>query len=158
MRIEHPEERRFVTLSYASMVSMLTIAVLDETFGWSSAGDASFRSGITLHVAGLLAVMCTLAVNPWAERSVRVQHDRAQRVVSAGPYRFLRHPMYLGVLVMEAGWPLVLGSFWAYVPWALFAWALLRRAVFEENLLRRELPGYADYMARTRYRIVPGVW
>jgi protein-S-isoprenylcysteine O-methyltransferase Ste14 len=158
MRIEHPQERRFVALSYLSMLGILSIAFLDTRFGWSSPGPLSLWVGIALHAAGLGPVLWTLAVNPWAERSVRVQHDRGQQVVSTGPYRFVRHPMYFGVLLMEAGWPLILGSYWAYTSWALFAWALSARAIFEEDLLRRELDGYDAYLRRTPYRMVPGIW
>jgi protein-S-isoprenylcysteine O-methyltransferase Ste14 len=158
MRIEHSEERSFLRLSCSSMVLLLVITGLDAKFGWSSLGARSLWAGTALHVIGLLPILWTLATNPWAERSVRIQRDRAQQVVTTGPYRVVRHPMYLGVLIMETGWPLILGSLWAYLAVALVALTFARRALFEENLLRHELPGYADYMQRTRYRIVPGLW
>jgi protein-S-isoprenylcysteine O-methyltransferase Ste14 len=157
-RIEHAQERRFAIVSFSSMLALLAIGALDARFGWSNLGPASLRAGIALHLLGDLPLLWTMAANPWLDRTVRIQSERAQRVVRSGPYRVVRHPMYFSLLLMEAGWPLILGSLWAFVPWAVLAVALVRRVRFEEDLLRRELEGYAEYMQQTRFRIVPGVW
>jgi protein-S-isoprenylcysteine O-methyltransferase Ste14 len=158
MRIEYREEKRFAVLAYTSMISMVLIAILDARFGWSALDHRSLWAGAALHSVALAPMLWAMAVNPWAERNVRIQRDRGQQVVRSGPYRFVRHPMYLGLLVMVAAWPLLLGSLWAYLAWGLSAAAVARRALFEDNLLRRELPGYEEYTRTTRYRIVPGVW
>jgi protein-S-isoprenylcysteine O-methyltransferase Ste14 len=100
----------------------------------------------------------SMAVNRHAETTVRIQTDREHTVLATGPYRFVRHPMYVGAMLLYAGSALVLGSFWALVTAGLIAAALVVRTSLEERTLRRELPGYEDFTSRTRYRLIPGVW
>ena len=88
----------------------------------------------------------------------RIQDDRGQVVVTAGPYRFVRHPMYLGVIVLFLGMPVALGSWWALLPGAAIGLLFVLRTAQEDRVLRDELPGYAEYTGRVRYRLVPGVW
>jgi protein-S-isoprenylcysteine O-methyltransferase Ste14 len=99
-----------------------------------------------------------MAANPFLESTVRIQKDRSHVVVTAGPYRIVRHPMYVGALVMFAAWPLLLGSAWSFVPLAAMVPALVVRTALEDRMLQRELAGFADYAQRTRYRLLPGVW
>jgi protein-S-isoprenylcysteine O-methyltransferase Ste14 len=89
---------------------------------------------------------------------VRVQTERGQRVVDTGPYAVVRHPMYASAVLYLLGMPLLLGSWCGLLVVPLFVAGIARRAVSEERLLERELPGYADYMKRVRRRLVPGVW
>jgi len=83
-----------------------------------------------------------MATNPFLERTVRIPNDRGQVVVTSGLYGMVRHPMYVGVLVMIAGWPLVLGSIWSCIPMALAAVTLVVRTALEDRTLRQELAGY----------------
>jgi len=125
---------------------------------WSWLPFWTVFAGIALHAAGDAFVVWTMAVNPFAEKTVRVQTERGQHVITTGPYSIVRHPMYLGVVLMFLAVPLVLGSAWSFVPVTLMALLLMIRLVLEERLLRRDLPGYDGYMSKIRWRIVPGIW
>jgi protein-S-isoprenylcysteine O-methyltransferase Ste14 len=97
-------------------------------------------------------------VNTYLSPGVRVQRERAQTVVSTGPYRVVRHPMYAGFVLFTLGTTLLLGSWYGLLGAALLIAIVAKRAVLEERVLRRELDGYATYMTRVRYRLVPYVW
>ena len=114
--------------------------------------------GSVLFLAGDVIVAWAMGENPFLERTVRIQEDRSQVVITTGPYRFMRHPMYTGMLIMTAGWPLVLGSWWTFVPVLLLDVSLIVRTHLEDRTLQDELPGYREYAQKTRYRLVPGVW
>ena len=84
--------------------------------------------------------------------------EQDQKVISTGPYALVRHPMYLGVLMMYVFSPLALGSWWAILPAASIVFVLVARIRNEEEVLLRELPGYAEYRQKTRFRMIPGIW
>jgi protein-S-isoprenylcysteine O-methyltransferase Ste14 len=114
--------------------------------------------GGVLIVLGFLATMRVFLENSFAAPVVRVQEERGQRVIDTGPYAVVRHPMYSSALLYLIGMPFLLGS-WiglAFVP--LYVVGLAPRAMAEERLLARDLPGYADYMRRVRWRLIPRVW
>jgi protein-S-isoprenylcysteine O-methyltransferase Ste14 len=96
--------------------------------------------------------------NPFASALVRIQRERKQRVVSSGVYSFVRHPMYLGAILMMAGAPLLLGSCYGALLSAAFTLLLVARIVGEEKMLTRELEGYEEYKKKVKYRLVPFVW
>ena len=81
-----------------------------------------------------------------------------QRVITTGPYARVRHPMYVGVLVMVLGWPLALGSWWGLAILVVTLPVLIWRILDEENLLKKDLPGYPEYMQKVHYRLVPHLW
>jgi protein-S-isoprenylcysteine O-methyltransferase Ste14 len=118
-----------------------------------------------LHALGLLVYLAANAVIIWAElenpffsSAIRIQSERGQSVISTGPYAFIRHPGYAagaGFLVSSA---LALGSWLSMLPAIVFSVALIRRARMEDAFLKTNLPGYEDYAARVRYRLVPGLW
>jgi protein-S-isoprenylcysteine O-methyltransferase Ste14 len=97
-------------------------------------------------------------VNPFFEPGVRIQTERHQRVIDAGPYRFVRHPGYFSALLLFFGMALALESFWALAPAALASAFVVLRTSWEDRLLRAELAGYGDYSRRVRWRLFPGVW
>jgi protein-S-isoprenylcysteine O-methyltransferase Ste14 len=97
-----------------------------------------------------------LKTNTFASRVVEVQ--QGQQVITSGPYAFVRHPMYMAMILMMTATPLALGSYWAMLPSVLFILLLAARAKNEEELLQKELKGYSEYMQKTRYRLFPGVW
>lgn len=103
-------------------------------------------------------IMWVMRENSFAAPVVKVQSERGHRVVSSGPYAFVRHPMYSGVMLFFIGAPLLLGSWWGVAMAPLFAVLFGVRAGIEERALMAGLPGYADYAARVRYRLVPGLW
>jgi protein-S-isoprenylcysteine O-methyltransferase Ste14 len=114
--------------------------------------------GGALVIAGFLATLVVLRENSFAAPVVRVQAERAHRVIDTGPYAFVRHPMYASGALYLAGMPLLLGSWYGllFAPFMIFGMA--RRAVLEERLLEKGLQGYAQYMRHVRYRLIPGVW
>jgi protein-S-isoprenylcysteine O-methyltransferase Ste14 len=114
--------------------------------------------GGMLIIAGFLATMLAFRENSFAAPVVRVQTERAQRPIDTGPYAIVRHPMYASALLYLAGMPLLLGSWFGLAGTVLFVAGIAGRAVFEERLLRSDLPGYADYMRHVRYRLIPGIW
>jgi len=134
---------------------------LDHRFGWSRTSLGSVPLWVTLLseclvLSGVLLVFWVMRVNSFAARTIRV--EAGQPVISSGPYRFVRHPMYLGAVVMCLAIPLGLGSWTAFPACALFVPIIVFRLLFEEKFLRRELPGYSEYCLRTRFRLVPRIW
>ena len=120
---------------------------------------------LVLHVLGLAMYLLSTAVivgvfreNSFAAPVVKVQAARHHRVISSGPYAFVRHPMYSGVMLFFVGVPLLLGSWWGVAIAPVFAVLFAIRARIEERALVEGLPDYADYAARVRYRLVPGLW
>jgi protein-S-isoprenylcysteine O-methyltransferase Ste14 len=126
---------------------------------WSSLPFWTVYLGIAIHAAGDALLLWTMVANPFLEKVVRVQTERGHYVIKTGPYAIVRHPMYLGVILMFVAAPLVLGSVWTFAPVvAMLLLLLMVRTVLEERLLRRDLPGYEQYMNQTRWRIIPGIW
>lgn len=125
---------------------------------WSSLPATANVAGAVLIVAGFLATAAVFRANSFAEPVIRLQKDREQRVIDSGPYAAVRHPMYAAAILYLFGMPLLLGSAYGLLVPPLFVFGVAMRAVAEENKLARELPGYAEYMTRVRWRLIPGVW
>jgi protein-S-isoprenylcysteine O-methyltransferase Ste14 len=89
---------------------------------------------------------------------VRIQDERGHTTVTSGPYRFVRHPMYVGILFMSWGMPMLLGSWLAVIPGVLNILLFIVRTSLEDRMLQAELPGYKEYTRQVRYRLIPGVW
>ena len=115
-------------------------------------------SGGVLIVGAFLGSAQVLRANRFAATEIRLQPERGQAVVSSGPYAVVRHPMYAYALLLIVGTPLLLGSQWGLLGLVAIVPLLAARALGEEALLREGLPGYADYAARVRYRLMPGIW
>jgi protein-S-isoprenylcysteine O-methyltransferase Ste14 len=96
--------------------------------------------------------------NSFAAPQVRIQSDRGQHVVTEGPYRVVRHPMYAAAVFYFVGAPLLLGSWWGLLAVPFYVAGIGGRAVGEERMLRQALPGYDDYARRVRFRLIPGLW
>ena len=118
---------------------------------------AKLLAWLGLALAGAL-IFWALATNTYLSRMAHIQDDRGQVVVTAGPYRFVRHPMYLGVILLFLSMPVALGSWWALLLGAVIGLIFLLRTAKEDRMLRDELPGYPEYAGRVRYRLVPGIW
>ena len=147
----------------AAMLPLATvqpfIAGMDVVrFRWSSLGFAWVYPGVIVFALAMFLIGWAVAVNRHAETTVRIQTDRGHTVVTWGPYRFVRHPMYVGAILMYVGTPLVWGSVAASVISAAIILLFVWRTALEDRTLRRELPGYAEYASRTRFRLVPGLW
>ncbi|MHC4931710.1 MAG: methyltransferase family protein [Planctomycetota bacterium] len=141
-------------------LAIMFVGALDSgRFGWSSMPTWLWGLGAALYMVSLVLVTRAMAANPFFEKTVRIQTELDHRVIDSGPYRFVRHPGYVGtILGFLLATPMLLGSWWAFLPAiSAAAWLVLRTCI-EDRTLRRELPGYADYARRVRYRLLPGVW
>lgn len=127
-------------------------------FHWSGFPYWTVYLGIALFAPSAVLITWTLAMNPHAETSVRIQSDRGHSVIHSGPYRFVRHPMYVGLILLYMSMSLILGSFATFGVAAAITVLVLWRTALEDRTLRRELPGYEDYTSMTRYRLMPGIW
>lgn len=120
--------------------------------GWLQVG------GMVVLLGSFYVLYATFRENAYLSPVVRLQEERGQTVISSGPYHYVRHPMYAGMILVEVGAPLVLGAWLGVVVGVLFIVILARRAVLEEQTLRQELPGYTRYMEQVKYRLIPYVW
>jgi len=114
--------------------------------------------GVLLFLSAMGLICWVMTVNRFAESTVRIQSERNHAVVSSGPYRIVRHPMYVGMFLMYPATAMMLGSGWAMAVAALILVLIVWRTVEEDRFLHRELTGYREYAALTRYRLVPGLW
>jgi protein-S-isoprenylcysteine O-methyltransferase Ste14 len=141
---------------YVSLAAMVVVSVLDHRFGWSTVPTAICLAGDVLVTVGLGVVALVIIQNSYAAATVQVQ--AGQKVVSTGLYGLVRHPMYTGNVIMMAGIPLALGSYWGLVFVVPGLIVLAWRIRDEEKLLQRELKGYREYTQTVRYRLVPLMW
>jgi protein-S-isoprenylcysteine O-methyltransferase Ste14 len=114
--------------------------------------------GAVILVSSYYLFFIAYQANPYMSPAARIQEDRGQTVISSGPYAYVRHPTYTGVLLLVLGTTLMLGSWYGLIPGFIVVALFARRALLEENMLRQELAGYSDYMARVKYRLIPLVW
>jgi protein-S-isoprenylcysteine O-methyltransferase Ste14 len=158
-RDQIPWDRLFMVVLITVFVGWLALIGADaRRFAWSHVPVWAEGMGAAMLALGMGVIWQTFRYNTFAAPQVRVQADRAHHVVTDGPYRIVRHPMYAGAILWLLGAPLMLGSLWGVAAVPLIAAALGWRAVGEERMLRRELTGYDDYAQRVRYRLIPGVW
>jgi protein-S-isoprenylcysteine O-methyltransferase Ste14 len=142
-----------------AMVAEIPLATLDAgRVGWSDVPLWGVLTGYALLVGGIAVTTWAQAVNPFFEPGVRIQKERAQRVITFGPYRVIRHPGYTGAIAIFIAIPLALASWWGLLPAAFSIALLVVRTSWEDRLLKAELSGYAEYARRTRYRLLPGFW
>jgi protein-S-isoprenylcysteine O-methyltransferase Ste14 len=147
-----------VVQALASVVFLATLALpaLDHRFGWSNVPAAVVLLGDGLVVLGFLVVFLVFRENTFTSGTIEIADD--QRVVDTGPYGLVRHPMYAGALILFAGMPLALGSWWGLVVALAIIPVLAWRLLLEEAFLNDHLAGYQSYRSRVRFRLAPGVW
>jgi protein-S-isoprenylcysteine O-methyltransferase Ste14 len=143
-------------LGAIAFVATFVVAGLDHRFGWSSVPAPVVISGDVLVVVGMVIVFLVFRENTFTSATVEIAAE--QHVVSSGPYSTVRHPMYIGVLIMMLGIPLALGSWWGTVTIVAMTWLIVRRVRDEEELMTRGLAGYREYRHQVRYRLLPFVW
>jgi protein-S-isoprenylcysteine O-methyltransferase Ste14 len=103
-------------------------------------------------------VVWATASNAYFSQIVRIQTERGHSVATGGPYRIVRHPSYIGVILVYVATAIALGSWWALIPGGLCAGLIVIRTALEDRTLLTELPGYTQYAQKTRYRLIPGLW
>ncbi|HET7790872.1 MAG TPA: isoprenylcysteine carboxylmethyltransferase family protein [Gemmatimonadales bacterium] len=142
------------------IVLELVLSTLDVgRLHWSDRVPTAVHvAALLLNLAGLSIVVWSVAVNRYFSSVVRIQSDRGHTLITSGPYAWVRHPGYLGMLLAYPTFGLVVGSWWSAVPGFLCGLLVLRRAIIEDPYLTQNLPGYVEYRARVRFRLVPGVW
>jgi protein-S-isoprenylcysteine O-methyltransferase Ste14 len=151
-----PLQKVIIAGTILSVAAVLVVSAFDYRFGWSTVPTAVVVVGIVLVFLGLTMAQFVVIQNNYAGATVTVEAD--QKLVSTGLYGLVRHPMYVGTLVMMLGTPLSLGSYWGLVVIAPALLILALRITDEEKMLREELNGYQEYMQKVPYRLVPGVW
>jgi len=140
-------------------LSIYVVAGLDaERIGWSTMAWWLWPVGLAAFLIGSALLSWSMVVNPFFEKTVRIQSERGHRVIDTGPYRIVRHPGYLGLIGWFVSGPLLLGSWWACLPAALSLVAINVRTALEDRTLRNELDGYEAYTHRVRYRLLPWIW
>jgi protein-S-isoprenylcysteine O-methyltransferase Ste14 len=150
------EQKTIIRWAQLVFFASLLLPGLDYRFGWSRVPLWLTILSQLFVFAGYLITLWVMKENSFASRTVQV--EEGQRVISTGPYRLVRHPMYFGGVLMLLFTPLALGSWWALPGFLLVIPLIVLRLLNEEKMLSRDLPGYSDYCLRTRSRLLPLLW
>ena len=153
---QRPAQKIISALFMLGFVGFVVLPAFDHRFGWSTV--APVLSILANAIIVLSFVLFFLVMNSNSYAASTIQVEEGQRVVSTGPYAYVRHPMYSGALLLVAAMPLALGSWLSVLLIVPFFPVLVWRILDEEDFLRKDLPGYAEYMRRVRYRLIPRVW
>ena len=154
-----PWDHAIMALYTVLLVAMLVLAGLDAgRFRWSSVPIIVRTLGWTGLAVSFALIWRVMAANTFLSERVRIQEDRGHRVITSGPYRYVRHPMYVGVILSMCCIPLVLGSWYALTIGGAIGIVFIVRTALEDRTLLLKLSGYDTYAKRVRYRLVPGVW
>jgi protein-S-isoprenylcysteine O-methyltransferase Ste14 len=147
-----------IIMLFASIgfIASLVVPALDHRFMWSSVPRFAVIAGDLLTAVGFYLIFLVYKENSFTSATIEIGED--QRVVSTGPYAFVRHPMYAGGLLLFIGSPVALGSYWGLLAFVAALPALVWRLLDEERFLAKNLPGYVEYCAKVRWRLIPGVF
>ena len=152
-------DKVWLCLFTLALLSVYVVAGFDVVrYGWSEMSTWFWPAGLALFTAGTALFLWPMTVNPFFEKTVRIQTERGHRVIDTGPYQYIRHPGYVGFFGWILSVPLLLGSWWACLPAVTAVALVVVRTALEDRTLRRELPGYQDYARRVRFRLIPRVW
>ncbi|GAG60823.1 unnamed protein product [marine sediment metagenome] len=153
-------DKIYFILSTPIGLIMIVISILDSgRFGWEPRVSLGvIVLGIGGYIAGQTIGLWAKRVNRFFSSVVRIQLDRGQTVCKDGPYRFIRHPGYVGGILCTVATPILLGSFWGLIPAVVTVILLFVRTYLEDKTLQAELPGYMDFTKEVRYRLLPGIW
>lgn len=149
-------QKVIISLAFAAFAALFVVSALDHRFEWSSVPSWMSIVGDALVALGLLIDLRVFRENSYGASTI--ERMEGQHVIRTGPYAIVRHPMYVGVLIMVLGVPLALGSYWGLIFMFLNVPILMVRIRDEETMLEQELEGYVDYEQRVRYRLLPGLW
>jgi len=135
------------------------LAGLDQRYGWTGGFPLAVQlAALTVCVLSYALLAWAMVSNTFFSQIVRIQSDRGHAVVTAGPYRYVRHPAYVGMILFELAMAALLASWWAFLASGVCAILLILRTALEDRTLQVELAGYVDYMRQVPYRLLPGVW
>jgi protein-S-isoprenylcysteine O-methyltransferase Ste14 len=158
MKLKEKESEQKIIIKLALIPFLLAFILpgIDKRLGWSNVPILIIVIAEILVCIGYIFVVFVFKENRYASRIIEV--EKGQKVIQSGPYRLVRHPMYLGAILMYVASPLALGSYWAIIPAIFIIPILIARIINEENVLTKDLEGYSDYKLKTRYRLFPGIW
>lgn len=151
-----PAQKLIMLFASAAFIALLVVPAFDHRFGWSEAPLAVVIAGDALVAIGFYLTFLTYRENTFT--SATIELAEGQKVISTGPYAFVRHPMYASGLLYVPGIPLALGSYWGLLAVAFMVPVLIWRLLDEEKFLAANLPGYKDYQKKVRYRLLPLIW
>jgi protein-S-isoprenylcysteine O-methyltransferase Ste14 len=152
-------DKIILIISTVVFVPYLILPGLDAVrFQWSSVPPIIKGVGFIGIILSFTLVFWVMKENTFLSRIVEIQKERGHKVITTGPYQYVRHPMYFGVIILFFSIPVALGSLWSLIPSATLTVLILIRTVLEEKTLREELNGYNSYAEKVRYKIVPGIW
>lgn len=143
-------------LASIAFIAVIIIPALDHRFRWSKVPLYISGAGDVLVALGLLAVFFVFRENTFTSAIIEVGTE--QRIIATGPYAWVRHPMYIGALIMLLGVPLALGSWWGLFTIVPMALVIVWRLLDEEKFLVKNLSGYSEYKKQVRYRLLPFIW
>lgn len=154
-----PWDRYFVGFVGLFTIAELVVPGLDHRWEWTAPKPiAAQLAGLALVVLGTAGLLWAMRTNRFFSAVIRIQKDRGHAVVNQGPYRMVRHPGYAFWSLRTIGVPLLFGSDWAFIAAGLFIAAFVVRTALEDQVLQKELPGYREYTAEVRWRLLRGVW
>ena len=156
-RAEKDRRQKWIQMSvFMAYIGIYILPSLDHRFGWSNVPFLGVMIGDSLVALGYFIIFTVLKENSFASATIEIASD--QKVVSTGLYALIRHPMYLGAIVMLGGTPLALGSWWGFLMFMWITAMLVWRLMDEEEFLLHRLSGYKEYCQKTRYRLLPFLW
>ena len=152
-------DRAILSLLRLTQLVRYIIAGLDQRYGWTVGFPVAAQlAGLVVCVLSYALLIWAMTSNVFFSQIVRIQSDRGHSVVTHGPYRYARHPAYVGMILFELGMTILLASSWAIIAGGLCAILILLRTALEDRTLQAELTGYVDYARQVRYRLLPGIW
>lgn len=158
MRLREKEaaQKKVINLSVIYFLIVFLLPGFDQRFGWSHPPAWIVILADLIVLIGYGIIILVFRENHYASRIIEVEAD--QKVIRTGPYAIVRHPMYVGSILMYTLSPLALGSLWALIPGLLIIPLLVSRILNEEEVLKRDLKGYSEYTEQVKYRLIPGMW
>jgi protein-S-isoprenylcysteine O-methyltransferase Ste14 len=152
-------DKIFMVVYSVFLLILLILPGLDAVrFRWSDIPMMVKIIAFTGYIPGFAIVFWAMRENAFLSNVVRIQEDRGHTVCTSGPYKYVRHPMYVGVILIMLCFPLSLGSLYTLIPAMVIMVLFLVRTALEDKTLREELPGYKEYSQKVRFRLIPGLW
>jgi protein-S-isoprenylcysteine O-methyltransferase Ste14 len=149
-------QKTIQAIAQIAFIAVIVLPALDHRFGWSAVSAYAAIAGDALVALGLLIVFLTFKENSFTSAVIEVGDE--QKVISTGPYSFVRHPMYIGAIIMLFGIPVALGSWWGLLALIPITMVIIFRLLDEEKFLTKNLSGYSAYQNKVKHRLLPFIW